>query len=48
MFAKRYRGIPNQQLSFNLFNEPSDVSKAAYLNVVGKIAAAIRARTRSG
>ncbi len=43
MFAKRYRGIPNQQLSFNLFNEPSDVSKAAYLNVVGKIAAAIRA-----
>ena len=34
MFAKRYRGIPNQQLSFNLFNEPSDVSKAAYLNVV--------------
>ena len=27
MFAKRYRGIPNEHLSFNLLNEPSDVSK---------------------
>ncbi len=43
MFAKRYQGVPNEQLSFNLFNEPSDVSTAAYLDVVRKIAAAIRA-----
>ena len=42
-FAKRYRGIPNEQLSFNLFNEPSDVSTDVYLGVVRKVAAAIRA-----
>ncbi len=43
LFAKRYRGIPNEQLSFNLLNEPSGVSTAAYVNVVRKIATAIRA-----
>lgn len=43
MFAKRYRGIPGNQLSFNLFNEPSDVAAAAYVEVVRKMAAAIRA-----
>jgi aryl-phospho-beta-D-glucosidase BglC (GH1 family) len=43
LFAKRYRGIPNEQLSFNLFNEPSDVPTETYVNVVRKIAAAIRA-----
>lgn len=42
-FARRYRGIPSDQLSFNLFNEPSHVSSAAYVKVVRKIAAAIRA-----
>jgi aryl-phospho-beta-D-glucosidase BglC (GH1 family) len=43
MFARRYRGIPNAQLSFNLFNEPAGVSAEAYVAVVRKIAAAIRA-----
>ena len=43
MFAKRYRGIPSSQLSFNLFNEPSGVAVAPYVAVVGKMAAAIRA-----
>lgn len=42
-FAQRYREIPNERLSFNLFNEPSDVSTDVYLNVVRKVAAAIRA-----
>ncbi|WP_197231196.1 glycoside hydrolase family 5 protein [Novipirellula artificiosorum] len=43
MFAKRYRGIPSRYLSFNLFNEPANVSSAAYLKVVKRMAAAIRA-----
>jgi aryl-phospho-beta-D-glucosidase BglC (GH1 family) len=42
-FARRYRGIPNTRLSFNLFNEPSDLDPAAYAKVVTKIVAAIRA-----
>lgn len=42
-FARRYRGIPNEQLSFNLFNEPSNVSTQVYVNVVRQIATAIRA-----
>ncbi len=43
MFAQRYRGIPNDRLSFNLFNEPNGISAAQYLPVVKKIVAAIRA-----
>ncbi|NUQ62933.1 MAG: cellulase family glycosylhydrolase [Pirellulales bacterium] len=43
MFARRYRGIPNQRLSFNLFNEPANVEPAVYVEVVKKIAVAIRA-----
>ncbi len=31
MFARRYKGIPNKNLSFNLFNEPSGVKADAYL-----------------
>ena len=42
-FARRYKGIPNRQLSFNLFNEPSHVDTDRYIAVVTKIAAAIRA-----
>ncbi|MDH7570755.1 MAG: cellulase family glycosylhydrolase, partial [Armatimonadota bacterium] len=41
-FARRYRGIPNERLSFNLFNEPSGVSKEEYVAVVKPIVAAIR------
>ncbi|MBI5834875.1 MAG: cellulase family glycosylhydrolase [Armatimonadetes bacterium] len=41
-FAKRYRGIPNERLSFNLFNEPAGVSEADYVKVVKPIIEAIR------
>lgn len=47
VFAKRYKGIPNSQLSFNLFNEPASVSKVVYLNVVRIMAEAIRAEDPS-
>ena len=42
MFARRYRGIPNEQLSFNLFNEPPNVSDAAYGRVAKILVEAIR------
>lgn len=42
MFARRYRAIPNEQLSFNLFNEPSHIDTSVYVQVVKKIVAAIR------
>ncbi len=42
-FARRYRNIPNERLSFNLFNEPSHVDEGIYVGVVSKIVAAIRA-----
>ncbi len=42
-FARRYRGIPNERLSFNLFNEPGRIDPQVYLDVCQKIAAAIRA-----
>lgn len=42
-FARRYRGIPNARLSFNLFNEPAGVSEAVYFSVVQQLATAIRA-----
>lgn len=41
-FAKRYRGIPNEQLSFNLMNEPAGVDEATYVEVVRLLAGAIR------
>ena len=43
MFARRYRGIPNEALSFNLFNEPARVTPAAYEKVAKALIAAIRA-----
>ncbi len=43
MFARRYKGISNKNLSFNLFNEPSGVKADAYLVVVKEVVAAIRA-----
>ncbi len=42
MFARRYRGIGNERLSFNLFNEPSGVDEEVYVEVVKQIVAAIR------
>lgn len=42
MFARRYKGIPNDRLSFNLFNEPAGVEEAIYVKVVRGIVQAIR------
>lgn len=40
-FSKRYKGIPNTNLSFNLFNEPSGVDDATYAKVAGIMVSAI-------
>ncbi|MGC8666887.1 MAG: glycoside hydrolase family 5 protein [Chthonomonadales bacterium] len=42
-FARRYLGISNRNLSFNLFNEPAGVSPAAYRDTVERMLEAIRA-----
>ncbi len=42
MFAKRYRGIPAGQVSFDLVNEPANVKTEAYAKVVRRVTAAIR------
>ena len=42
-FARRYRGIPNERLSFNLINEPSNVDGKTYAQVAKKLVEAIRA-----
>ena len=41
-FAKRYRGIPSAQLSFNLVNEPSNIKPERYAKVVRRVVGAIR------
>ena len=41
-FARRYKGVPNERLSFDLFNEPGDIDPKVYASVVAKMAAAIR------
>jgi endoglucanase len=43
-FAQRYRGIPNERLSFDLLNEPPDIPEAAYARVVKRLVEAIRAK----
>ncbi len=43
-FARRYRGIPNDALSFNILNEPPDrISADDYANVARRLIEAIRA-----
>lgn len=42
-FAKRYQGLPNRQLSFDLLNEPKDLPDEAYIRVVRALVEAIRA-----
>ena len=42
-FAKRYKGIGNEYVSFNLFNEPKKMDEGVYAAVVRKMIAAIRA-----
>jgi endoglucanase len=41
-FAKRYKGISSQRLSFDLLNEPPDISEKSYANVVRRLVQAIR------
>jgi endoglucanase len=41
-FAKRYRGVPNTQVSFDLLNEPADLPEATYRRVVQRLVEAIR------
>ena len=41
-FAKRWKGISNEALSFNLFNEPPNVSEEKYAPVVRLLVDAIR------
>ncbi len=41
-FAKRYNGIPNERLSFDLLNEPPDIPEADYVRVVTRLTEAIR------
>ena len=41
-FAKRYKNIPNRNLSFNLFNEPSGIDSRTYAKVVEIMVKAVR------
>jgi len=41
-FAKRYKGIPNSRLSFDLLNEPYWTTKEKYIKVVKRLVSAIR------
>src|SRR5215467_12991614 len=43
MLAKRYKGIPNERVSFDLLNEPANVPEETYVRVVKRLVAAIRA-----
>jgi len=42
-FARRYKGIPNTRVSFDLLNEPSRVEEATYTRVVKRLVGAIHA-----
>ncbi len=42
-FAARYHGIPNAELSFNLFNEPKQIGEDVHNPVIEKMVEAIRA-----
>jgi len=43
--ARRYQSVPSAQLSFDLINEPPDITGAAYRDVVAPLVAAIRAES---
>jgi endoglucanase len=40
--AKRYQGIPNREVSFDLLNEPKDIPVATYVPVITRLVEAIR------
>jgi endoglucanase len=42
LFAERWKGVPNERLSFNLFNEPIRPEPAAHLRVVTHLVRTIR------
>lgn len=42
-FAKRYKGIANEHLSFDLLNEPPDIPEATYARVIKALVQAVRA-----
>ncbi len=42
-FARRYKGIPNERVSFDLLNEPPDIPEETYVRVVKALVQAIRA-----
>ena len=41
--ARRFKGVPAERLSFDLLNEPANVSEENYVRVVRRLAQAIRA-----
>ena len=41
-FAKRYKGIPNERVSFDLLNEPAKIDEEVYVHVVEELVGAIR------
>jgi len=43
MLARRFKGVGNAQLSFDLLNEPANVSEDVYVRVVKRLVQAIRA-----
>lgn len=43
LFARHFKGVSSDRLSFDLFNEPADVDPQTYAKVVGIVAGAIRA-----
>jgi aryl-phospho-beta-D-glucosidase BglC (GH1 family) len=43
--AERYKNVPNEYLSFNFLNEPSNIDEKTYADVVKKAAGAIRAHS---
>lgn len=42
-FAKRYRGLPSTEVSFDLLNEPALIPEETYVRVVRRLVEAIRA-----
>jgi endoglucanase len=42
-FARRYKGIPNERVSFDLLNEPTNIGEETYVRVVKRLVQTIRA-----
>jgi len=45
-FSKRYKGISNVRVSFDLLNEPPDIPETTYARVVGELVRAIRSEDK--